>query len=87
MLRVFKTKTLWKYNTKTCNFPVFLNKREYCFLYKRNLFIHGKKHVRVKKEITEFGNKLFIKVNLLELNREKYNLKYNYNIYKIKTLT
>ena len=43
--------------------------------------------MRVKKEITEFGNKLFIKVNLLEFNREKYNLKYNYNIYKIKTLT
>ena len=41
--------------------------------------------MRVKKEITQFYNKLSMKVNLLaEINTEKYNLNYKSHIYEIK---
>ena len=41
--------------------------------------------MRVKKEVTQFYNKLSMKVNLLaEINTEKYSLNYKSHIYKIK---
>ena len=44
-------------------------------------------YVRVKKEMTEFCEKLSVKVYIpVEFNREKYNLNYKSHIYKIKTM-
>ena len=43
--------------------------------------------MRVIKEITQFYNKLSMKINLLvEFSREKYNPNYKSHIYKIKTV-
>ena len=73
---------------RTATFVFYKTRKKIAFC--KNEFIYPREGnmCESKKEITNFCNKLFMKVNIpVEFNREKYNLNFKSHAYKIKAIT